>query len=261
MAIRQALLLIADIGGYTKFMNVHRINLAHAQDVVAQLLEAILESSGPFKLAKLEGDAAFLYAPMPHSGADASQLSQHVAAIRTAFLERRRQLDIDRFCSCDGCVQASQLNLKFVAHQGEVAEQRVKQHRELAGVAVIAVHRLLKNNVPVPEYVLMTDEVFEHLDPALKEQARGQDEHLEGLGQARTWYVDLSEVEALLPPPPPPSFWRRFTGWVRMTWRSLPYFLGFKQPCEGFRNLEPVYGEPKQLGHAHPDHPHEHGPK
>ena len=32
----RAVLVIADIGGYTRFMKVHRINLAHAQHIVAQ---------------------------------------------------------------------------------------------------------------------------------------------------------------------------------------------------------------------------------
>lgn len=255
MAIHRAVLLIADIGGYTKFMSVHRINLAHAQDVVAQLLESILDASGPFKLAKLEGDAAFMYARVPDGSSELSSMSRYVSAIRASFLERRRQLDMDRFCSCDGCVQASQLNLKFVAHVGEVAEQRVKQHRELAGVAVIAVHRLLKNNVPVPEYVLMTDDVYTHLETDLKQLACGQDEHLEGLGDARTWYVDLNAVETVLPAPPTPSFLRRFFGWVRMTLRSLPYFVGLKKPCDGFRNLGAIGADPKLLP-EHQDHEH-----
>ena len=60
-------------------------------------------------------------------------------------------------CTCDGCTQAGELKLKFVAHVGEVAFQKVKRYTELAGVDVILVHRLLKNSVPIPEYVLMTD--------------------------------------------------------------------------------------------------------
>lgn len=249
VAIRPTLLIIADIGGYTKFMSVHRINLAHAQYVVAQLLEAILDASAPLELAKLEGDAAFLYAPLK---GDRVQLSGMVASIRAAFLARRRELELDRVCSCDGCVQVSQLDLKFVAHQGEVAEQRVKQHRELAGVPVITVHRLLKNNVPVREYVLMTDEVYTHLEEPLRQHARTQQEELEGLGEARTWYLDLSETEPLLPPAPPPSWWRRWRKWAWMTLRSLPYFIGLKRACVGYRNLGAI-GHTHRQG-AHHDH-------
>ena len=153
---QRALLVIADIGGYTRFMRVHRVNLAHAQYVVAQLLEAVIDGAEPkLKLAKLEGDAAFFYALLPEGKADVAvaALADIVASIRHAFLARRTALDTDRVCSCDGCVQAGQLNLKFVAHVGEVAFQKVKRYTELAGVDVIFVHRLLKNGVPVPEYV------------------------------------------------------------------------------------------------------------
>ena len=53
----RAFLLIADIGGYTRFMSVHRVNLAHAQDVVAQLLESVIDGAGrALGLAQLEGD-------------------------------------------------------------------------------------------------------------------------------------------------------------------------------------------------------------
>jgi Protein of unknown function (DUF2652) len=71
---------------------------------------------------------------------DLAQLGERVQ-IRQAFVTRRRELEIDRLCSCDGCVQASQLTLKFVSHVGDVAFQKVKRMTELAGVDVIFVHR------------------------------------------------------------------------------------------------------------------------
>src|SRR6185312_8457701 len=100
MAINQAVLLIADIGGYTRFMTVHRINLAHAQEVVARLLESIIDAAGDFKLAKLEGDAAFFYAPLPGWPADVNHLGARVADIRRAFLAEKQDMAINRLCSC-----------------------------------------------------------------------------------------------------------------------------------------------------------------
>lgn len=238
----RALLLIADIGGYTKFMTVHRINLAHAQDVVARLLEAVIDAAGgKLELAKLEGDAAFFWAKLPDAPApgELDAFGRRVLDIRRAFLARRADLDVNRLCTCDGCVQASQLTLKFVAHLGEVALQRVKRLTELAGVDVIFVHRLLKNSVPVREYVLMSEPVFAHLEPELQAQAKESPEELEGLGEVVTKYVDLSGALAELPPPKP-SRLRALLGWLGMTWRSLPYMLGFKKACDGFRNLEKI---------------------
>ena len=92
MAVERAVLLIADIGGYTRFMKVHRVNLSHAQYVVAQLLEAVIDAAEPrFKLAKLEGDAAFFYALANKGEPDLASLAEQVAAIRRDFLRRRRE--------------------------------------------------------------------------------------------------------------------------------------------------------------------------
>lgn len=235
MAIEKALLLIADIGGYTRFMKQHRFSLAHAQDTVAQLLEAIIDASGKFKLAKLEGDAAFFYAL-----GDVSSVGRHVTDIRRAFLARRQQLELDRMCTCNGCLQVGELKLKFVVHSGEVAFQKVKHHTELAGVDVILVHRMLKNDVPVPEYVLMTDGVHEKLDPELRPFARGLEHQFEGLGLTATHYVDLNAVADLRPEALAPSLPRKLWSKLMMELRALPYVLGLKKPCEDFRNVEVI---------------------
>jgi hypothetical protein len=55
MAIRHAVLVIADIGGYTHYMNWNRTHLAHAQLTVAALLESVIDAGKGPKLAKLEG--------------------------------------------------------------------------------------------------------------------------------------------------------------------------------------------------------------
>ena len=237
MAIQRALLLIADIGGYTRFLKTHAINLAHAHDMVTQLLEAVIDgASSPLKLAKLEGDAAFFYAPLSEDArVDVAPL---VGAIRGAFEQRKQQLSIDRTCTCEGCTQVEQLTLKFVVHQGEVAFQRVKRSTELGGVDVIVVHRMLKNAVPLREYVLMTDTLARQLAPELREQAQSIQEELEGLGRYSLRYVAMDALGA------PPvlalqsSSLRQAVAWARMTWRSLPYMLKLKQPCTGFRNFD-----------------------
>ncbi|CAM4150215.1 DUF2652 domain-containing protein [Corallococcus exiguus] len=241
MAIEKALLLIADIGGYTRFMRQHRFGLAHAQDTVAQLLEAVIDASGRFKLAKLEGDAAFFYAV----GEDTSPVAKQVAAIRRAFLERREQLAIDRMCNCDGCTQVGNLTLKFVAHAGEVAFQKVKHLTELAGVDVILLHRMLKNDVPISEYVLMTDAVHQHLGPELRQLSQGLEHDFEGMGRTSTHYIELSSLVTSVPAPRP-NLLRKLWNKLTMELRSLKYVLGFKEACEGFRNVEVVDAVPEK---------------
>ena len=234
MTVARALLLVADIGGYTRFMRVHRINLAHAQDIVARLLEAVIDAAGTLKLAKLEGDAAFFYAP----DKDKPDVVDEVRRIRAAFARKKHQMMIERLCSCEGCTQVSDLTLKFVAHRGEVAVQKVKRLVELAGLDVILVHRLLKNSVPHSEYVLATDTLRAEMPAGVT--LTSTTEQLEGLGPTPAFWVTLDDL-APLPSPSdaaPASGPRRAWSWAGMTWRGLPYMMGMKKACDGFQNLE-----------------------
>ncbi|WAJ43220.1 DUF2652 domain-containing protein [Mycobacterium sp. Aquia_216] len=53
--------------------------------------------------------------------------------MRQSFLARRQRIKADIACECASCAQLDSLSLKFVAHEGEVAEPRVKRDLELAG--------------------------------------------------------------------------------------------------------------------------------
>ena len=57
MPVERALLLLADIVGYTKFMRLHRINLAHSQDITQRLLESMVDAVPSLRLVEIEGDA------------------------------------------------------------------------------------------------------------------------------------------------------------------------------------------------------------
>ena len=59
MPVQRALLLLADIVGYTTFMRLHRINLAHSQDITQRLLEAMVDAVPSLRLVEIEGDAVF----------------------------------------------------------------------------------------------------------------------------------------------------------------------------------------------------------
>jgi hypothetical protein len=239
-----ALLVIADIGGYTRFMRVHRINLAHAQYVIGRLLEATIDGAGRWKLAKLEGDAAFFYAKLPADGAlDGARLRDQLVAIRRAFVDRRARLVADRVCSCDACMQSGKLTLKFVAHAGQVELQKIKRLTELCGVDVILVHRLLKNTVPISEYVLMSEEVTRALSAAGVEPDPAEiEEELEGLGRVRTYYVELDRLAPVATERPRSGVLARIWASLRMNIKSLPYFVGARKACRDFRNLDDIAG-------------------
>ena len=227
MAVERAVLLIADIGGYTRFMQVHRRNLAHAQEIISALLEAVIGAAGRFRLAKLEGDAAFMWQP---AGA---ACGNSIADMRRAFLKQKGALVGERLCTCESCMQIENLRLKFVVHEGEVVRQKVAGSEELAGVDVIVVHRMLKNDVPLRDYVLATDAALEHAQTLGPLVEIAQD--LEGIGSTRTHYVDLAPVQ-LVDVGPPVGMWMRLARKVRFEARTVPYLLGFKEPCAGFGN-------------------------
>jgi hypothetical protein len=86
MAIRHAVLVIADIGGYTHYMHWNRKHLAHAQQTVAGLLEAVIDAGKGLKLAKLEGDAAFFWQP---DGNAKVLVCDRLSRMREAFFAAR----------------------------------------------------------------------------------------------------------------------------------------------------------------------------
>ena len=56
------LLIIADISGYTRYMTANAKTLAHSQTIITELVMAIVKQAElPLEVAKLEGDAVFLY--------------------------------------------------------------------------------------------------------------------------------------------------------------------------------------------------------
>ncbi|MEB3982574.1 DUF2652 domain-containing protein [Mycobacterium sp. 663a-19] len=233
MAIRRAVLLIADISGYTDYMHWNRTHLAHAQQTVAGLLESVIDAGKGLKLAKLEGDAAFFWEP---DGNAKVLVCDRLSRMRRSFLAKRERFKTDISCECASCAQLDKLSLKFVVHQGEVAEQRVKRHVELAGVDVILVHRMLKNMVPVVEYVLMTDPVAECLDEPTRGLCKPLIHDFEGIGETSTYYIDLATSE-VVPAAPPRGFLGRLGKTAKFELNTLPFLLGIKKPAEGFRNL------------------------
>src|SRR5918997_25732 len=161
MTTRRALLLIADIGGYTEYMQYHRSMLGHAEAATRRLLDKIVGAARGFDLIEIEGDAAFLSrdAEGLDGAATLSAVTSAAVAMHRAFHAQRRLIELN-MCPCRSCTQTSALKLKFVAHVGDVATQTIKRRKKLVGMDVIYVHRLLKNSVHLPEYVLVSEELY-----------------------------------------------------------------------------------------------------
>jgi hypothetical protein len=222
--------MIADIGGYTEYMRTHRMSLAHAEVNTARLLEAVIDAAGDFELIEIEGDAAFLslQADALDADATAAAMTQAVTAMHQAF-HRERQYVASNLCPCDACEEANNLKLKFVAHVGEVATQRIRDHRKLIGIDVILVHRLLKNSVTAPEYVLFSEELYRNggsgFDPVT------QVEHdLEGIGRVQTYVAGITGVAGPLVPVPRAGLVTRLGRTLDVAGRGMPYMLGLRRP-------------------------------
>ena len=195
-----ACLLIADISGYTSYLA--GAELDHAQDILADLMTTVVNALRPtFRLAKLEGDAAFAYVIAERI--DGSQLLDTVE--RTYFAFRRRLRDIAQAtaCECNACVLMPRLDLKVIAHHGSVIRHRVAGHEELVGSDVIVAHRLLKNHVVerlgVDAYALFSAPCIEVMgvDPDALGMAEHRDTY-DDLGEVVGWVHDLGQ-------PGPPS--------------------------------------------------------
>jgi Protein of unknown function (DUF2652) len=228
MATRRALLLIADIGGYTEYMQFHRSILGHAEAATSRMLDKVVDAAREFDLIEIEGDAAFLSRQIDelNDRATLATVTQAAVAMHRAFHEQRRLIELN-MCPCGSCKRTSDLTLKFVAHVGEVATQTIRHRKSIVGLDVIHVHRLLKNPVEVPEYLLVSDELYSDGGAAASELAMQEIPlDLEGIGQVRSHYVDVRDLAA---PLSEPSWPQRIGATFAMVGRGIPYAIGWRR--------------------------------
>ena len=125
-----AYFVIADISGYTQFLS--GVELEHGQDIISDLMDTLVRSlRPPYRLAKFEGDAAFLYAATDK--ADGSAAQDAIEATYFAFRRRLRDIKQATSCECTACREMQHLDLKFVSHHGEFVTQKMAGRAELAG--------------------------------------------------------------------------------------------------------------------------------
>ncbi len=95
---------------------------------------------------------------------------------------------------------------------------------------MILVHRMLKNTVPLPEYMLLSEPLFSVSDEKIRTHTQSLPQEFEGLGPVQTYFIDIKDVAAELPPKPKVTWLAQ----QRETWgvviRSLPYRIGLRKP-------------------------------
>jgi hypothetical protein len=186
-------LVIADLTGYTAYLS--RSELEHAPAIAGDLLETIVgRLEPPYRLAKFEGDAAFLF--VEDGRADASLLLDAIEASYVAFRRRLRSIDQATSCDCNSCRLAPRLDLKLFVHHGSYVRGRIAGRDELAGPDVILVHRLLKGATAAGArgngFALFTAAAVAALglDPAALGLVSAE-ESVEHLGRVVTFTLDL----------------------------------------------------------------------
>lgn len=169
---RQGTFLLADISGYTGFLNgvaeAHRSLIVEADEpppayaLLSTLLDAMVDRVEPrFRLVKLEGDAMFAVADEDAASMRGEAVLDCLRACYAAFRDLLGSARSVWSCTCDACARIHDLGLKFVLHHGGYVVQRIVGREELAGLDVIVAHRLLKNHardlVGDAPYALLSD--------------------------------------------------------------------------------------------------------
>ena len=179
--MKKVALVIVDISGYTRFIRAQKLSAIHAEEIIFELLEAVINhATYPLTLNKLEGDAAFLYAEVnAENQVDvAKDVARQVREFFRVFYDRAHTLSHERAdCHCDACERIFDLRLKAILHFGEAVFRKIRQFDEMAGEDVILIHQLLKNSIPSHEYIMMTESFhqlagdYDDLQPEIRQES------------------------------------------------------------------------------------------
>ena len=155
--LKKSLLLIPDISGFTKFVN--ETEIVHGVHIISELLEIIIKNNSiGLKVAEIEGDAVlfYKYTDKPYL----KDLYEQCKKMFIAFHHHLKYYERDRICDCGSCSNTPLLTLKFVIHYGDIIERNILGHFQLMGADVTTAHKLMKNDVPEDEYILISEGSF-----------------------------------------------------------------------------------------------------
>jgi len=196
----QALIFIPDISGFTKFVTKCEIN--HTNHIISNLINIILDSNPlELKVSEIEGDAVlFYFKGMPPKKEEIIQQSKRMFI---DFHTNLKAMERNFFCKCGSCTTASNLTLKFIVHYGVCKEVPIHNSTKLIGSDVILAHKLLKNNIPEREYILLSEKYLKSQQSKLIIEEDWVDiksniENFENFGEIRTKYIPLSPLRRLI---------------------------------------------------------------
>ncbi|MGB3774964.1 MAG: DUF2652 domain-containing protein [Leeuwenhoekiella sp.] len=200
MKTSPTLLCLPDISGFTQFMREANFKLT-SQVIPALLNEIIYANELELKVSEIEGDAVFFYKNGDLPSFEA--LMHQCKTFYTEFYERMDELKEKYDSNADSKIIPEILGLKIVLHYGEeIGMVPIGTHIKLMGEDVITAHRLLKNNLEITEYILITDALLSQyskkdidINCDWCELQKGEME-VEHLGSVKYHYIDLKPLNA-----------------------------------------------------------------
>lgn len=196
----KSLLFIPDITGFTEF--VDQTAVSHGEHIISELLELIIDEDFlDLMVSEVEGDAVFFY-----KEAEVPSLEDLQAQVKRTFIrfhQHLKEYEARRICNCGACTTASKLSIKFIAHSGDLGFTTVKGNKKPFGSDVVLTHRLLKNNVPHNEYLLVSKPLSAELGISGSADFTSGACTYEKEGEVTYCYTDLAEFFSEVPDPPP----------------------------------------------------------
>ncbi|MGJ8666772.1 MAG: DUF2652 domain-containing protein [Patiriisocius sp.] len=192
------LLCIPDISGFTEYMRNANFEIS-SQVIPALLNEIIYSNELNLKVSEIEGDAVLFFrrGELPNL----SDLINQCKLFYTQFYERMNTLfEKYKHENLDANFPEI-LGLKIVLHYGkEIGMVPIGTHIKLMGEDVITAHRLLKNDVPTDEYLLISDDLLSHYKKQKIEeefdwaQLKSGEQEIEHLGTLKYHYINLKPL-------------------------------------------------------------------
>jgi uncharacterized protein YndB with AHSA1/START domain len=193
----QGFLLIADITGYSKYLS--ETELIHSQETLTAILRLLVDNTQfPLIISRLEGDAVISYG-LQENFFLGQTFIEMIEKLYVTFRKAIDRLVLNNTCRCKACANISNLDLKFIVHQGVFGFQQINDHQELVGNDINLVHKLLKNSVKelydLKGYALYTEKVIQHLGlEAIADSMIQHIEMVEYLGDVTVYIQDLHPI-------------------------------------------------------------------
>ena len=93
MDLVNAFIVLADISGYTRFTKFHKLSLLHAEFIITELLESIIDSAiSPLMLNEIEGDSAYFSAISDNSSVVAKNIFGQAVNLFNIFNHKEKEL-------------------------------------------------------------------------------------------------------------------------------------------------------------------------